>query len=429
MKRSATGGSAREAAAFALTILAPLLLTARPGSASVEERRPFEYDLLFPKSTEGQVPGGTIVGPEIAPALEEPIDPALYQVVSGDLYQLEVGGETDRAWRMAVSAEGMLLLPGAESIDVTGHTLATVESLVRDALAARFPGKPIFLHLLQPGMFRIFVTGAVASPGVQAVHGYDRVAYCIGAAGGPLPGGSIRHVSMTYPDGTEREFDLVRFALLGDLDQNPLVVPGMRIQVPPAREFIQVTGAVRGVPGLERPIVPNVGSRIPESPRPVLEWREGDTMDFAITRAGGVSEDAASSVFLLRGPERRLLSLAVADTLLLQPNDLIEVAVRDRWVFVTGAVRYPGPYAYLPSLSAPDYVRLAGGPTELGRGSGWKLLPAGGGKKQAADSNAIVTPGATIHVSERYSYRLSTIVTPLAGLTALVLSIVALASQ
>lgn len=403
------------------TLLVPLA-----SSGSVGETRPFEYDLLFPKSSEGQVPAMSIVAPEIAPALEKPIDPDAYFVVPGDLLQLEVGGETDRAWRMAISAEGRLLLPGVESIEVAGKTLTQIEAAVREKLSSRFPGKPMFLHLLQPGMFRIYVTGSVASPGVQSVHGYDRAAFCIGAAGGPLPGGSIRRISVIYADGAEREIDLVRFALLGELDQNPPIVPGIRLHVPPARDFVFLTGAVRGLPGLERPIIPNVGSRIPESPRAMIEWKEGDTIELALMRVGGLSEDASGTILLLRGGDRQILAPSEAGPMLLRPGDLIEAAVRDRWVYVTGAVRYPGPYAHLPSLTASDYVRLAGGPTELGRGKGWRIHPADGGKSQAVGKETYVQPGTTVNVSERWTYRLSTLLAPISGITALVISLVAL---
>jgi protein involved in polysaccharide export with SLBB domain len=416
----------RDRTVAAALVIGWALIQPAASSGSVGQSRSFEYDLLFPSSSVGQVPVTTVVGPEIAPPLESPIDPASYLVVPGDLLQLEVGGETDRAWRMAVSAEGKLLLPGVESIDVAGRTLAQTEVAVREKLSARFPGKPIFLHLLQPGMFRIYVTGSVATPGVQAVHGYDRAAFCIGAAGGPLPGGSLRHVSVAYPDGTEREIDLVRFALLGELDQNLQVVPGIRIHLPAARDFVHVTGAVRGLPGLDRPIIPNVGSRIPESPRAMLEWKEGDTIGLAITRVGGLSEDATGMILLLRENERRILALSEADPMPLRPGDLIEAAVRNRWVYVTGAVRYPGPYAHLPSLSASDYVRLAGGPTELGRGHGWKILPADGGASRPVGKETYVEPGSTVNVSERWTYRVSTLLAPISGITALVISLVAL---
>ncbi len=93
---------------------------------------------------------------------------------------------------------------------------------------------------------------------------------------------------------------------------------------------------------------------------------------------------------------------------------------------MTGAVRYPGPYAYLPSLAASDYVRLAGGPTELGRGRGWRLQPADGRKSQPVDKDTYVAPGSTVNVPERWTYRVSMLLAPISGITALVISLVAL---
>jgi len=396
-----------------------------PALAAAEQRPFFEYDLLFPKSTEGVTPGAIAVAPEISPPLETPIDPGTYVVVPGDLLQLQVGGETDRAWRLAVTASGRLLLPSAESIDAAGRTLEEVDDLVRRAMAPRFPGKPISLHMLQPGMFRIPITGMIASPGVLLVHAYDRLSFAIGAAGGPLPGGSIRRIEIHHADGRVDEIDMVRFVHSGDLDQNPTVAPGMRIHVPPAGDFVRVTGALRGLAGMERPIVSNVGSRIPESPRMKLEWRQGDTVGSMLTRAGGLSEDATGEIVLVRGSEMLRLRSPEDDSAMVRAGDLIETAVRDRWVYVIGAVRYPGPHGHLPSLTAADYVRIAGGPTELGRGRGWRVQVEGR-KSVPIGEEEHIPPGSTVVVPERWTYKVSTLLAPISGITALVISVVAL---
>jgi len=343
----------------------------------------------------------------------------------GDLLELSVGGEADRIWRLAVSAEGMLLVPGSASIDAKGKSLAELIEVVRTGLSLRFPGSPIELHLLQPGAFRVPVTGHVALPGVHPLHGYDRVSSAIALAGGPIEGASIRRIVLTSRDGNSRTVDLVRFAFLGELDQNPFLAPGMSIQVPIARDFVVVTGAVHGLRGDTR-IIPAPGSRIPEMPTVQLEWRDGDTARLAITRAGGPSEDAAGAILLLRGSQRRSFDISAADTLILDPGDVLEVSVRERWVYVSGAVHYPGPYPHLPSYKAADYVRLAGGPSEIGRSGGWGLRVAGSEESHDVGNEADVPPGSTIHVPERWAYRASSVLTPLTGITALVLSIVAL---
>ena len=163
-------------------LAAAMLAAASPVAAVTEVQRTFEYDLLFPKSLEGAEAPMTIVAPEIAPALEQPIDPRTYQIVPGDLLQLEVGGETDRAWRLAVTAEGQLILPGAAAVDASGQTLEELVSLVRRHLSDHFPETAIALHLLQPGAFLVPVTGQVQHPSVRSLQAHNRVTFAITSA-------------------------------------------------------------------------------------------------------------------------------------------------------------------------------------------------------------------------------------------------------
>jgi protein involved in polysaccharide export with SLBB domain len=426
--QAAIGAAPAPPSVVVMIILAAMALAAvAPGIARAagETSRSLEYDLLFPRSGAGTAEMGGALTPEIAPPLEQPIDPETYRMAPGDLLELAVGGEADRTWRLAVSAEGMLLVPGSSAIVAKDRSLAELVAAVRAELSPRFPNKPIDLHLLQPGAFRVPVTGQVGQPGIQSAHGYDRVSAAIALAGGPLEGASIRTIAVTSADGTTRTVDLVAFAILGQLDQNPFLSPGMSIQVPPARDYVLVSGAVRGLRGDLR-LIPAPGSRIPEMPMVQLEWKEGDTALSAITRAGGLSQDAAGTILFVRGTERKMIDIAGAGTLRLQSGDALEAAVRERWVYVNGAVRYPGPYPHLSSYKAADYVRLAGGPTEIGRGSGWSLRLPGSDRNQRVGDEEDVPPGSTIHVPERWTYRASSVLTPLTGVTALVLSIVAL---
>lgn len=408
---------------LALILAAAYLL---PAQASTEVRRTFEYDLLFPKSLEGIQPTTTIVAPEIAPALERPINPRTYRIVPGDLLQLEVGGETDRAWRLAVNAEGKLILPGAKSLEVHDLTLEELVELTRTHLANHFPQQAVALHLLQPGSFRVTVTGQVNEPGVRVIRAYDRAAFVVGMVGGPRPDGSLRGIQLVDSEGSVREIDLVRFAILGEMDQNPEINPGTSIHVPPADDFVMVLGAVRGLTASDRGRIPNVGSQIIEPPRILLEWRDGDTIGFMLRRAGGISEEADGSLILVRSGERTTLDIDDSQDLLVEPDDIIEVSMRERYVYVIGAVRYPGPYAHLPSLTAADYVQLAGGPTEIGRIGGWRVRLPGGKETGDVGPETYLTPGTTVRVPERWTYRVSTLLAPISGITAMVISIVAL---
>jgi len=421
-EKVSAAGRLKRAFVFSAAIAIAAAAWTPAARAGIDDLRTPEYDLIFGTAQKARA----TASPDVPAALEAPVDPHAYVMVPGDLVLLEVGGETDRSWRLAVSAEGELLVPGGTPVRASGKTLEVVIGLVRDGLVHRFPGQPVNLHLMQLGAFRVPVTGQVLNPGVVVLHAYDRLSAAIAASGGPVPGASLRRIAVTLADGSRRECDLVRFAVEGKLDENPTMAPGSIVQVPPARDYVRVTGAVRGLPGPDRAFVPNAGSRIPENPNLLLEWKDGDTAALALTRAGGLSEDASDAILLARGSARRLIHGADADTIVLEPGDLLEAAMRERWVYVNGAVRFPGPYPYLPSLAAADYVRLAGGPTEIGRGYGWNMRLPGNDKKVGIENEAYAPPGATISVPERWTYGASTLLAPITGIAALVISVIAL---
>jgi protein involved in polysaccharide export with SLBB domain len=411
----------------ALLLLASVLSLSGPARAQTDARRTAELNWLFGSAPTVSPPGPSSLQPEIPPPMETPVDPATYRLVPGDLFQLEVGGEANRAWRIAVGAEGKLLVPGFEALPAAGSSLEEITRRVQELLAPRYPNQPVALYLLQPGSFRVPITGLVENPGIATMRSIDRLSHALAALGGPLPGASLRRIEMRGPDGSMRTCDLVRFAHQGDLEQNPPLFPGLTIHVPPAEQFVRVSGAVRGMPGSGAvPTVPNVGSRIVETPRMLLEWREGDTIGFLIARAGGLSEDADGHLLLVRGVERRPLEMPAAAGEPVEPDDVLEVAVAERYVYVVGAVRFPGPYAHLPSMTAEDYVRLAGGPTEIGRGKGWRVRFPDGSETGKVDARTYLPPGSTVRVSERWTYRASTWLAPISGVTALLISLVAL---
>jgi protein involved in polysaccharide export with SLBB domain len=158
----------------------------------------------------------------------------------------------------------------------------------------------------------------------------------------------------------------------------------------------------------------------------LLEWKEGDTVGFLLTRAGGLSAEASGQILLVRDRERTVIGPAESESIAVRPGDVIEVSMRERYVYVIGAVRYPGPYAHLPSLTAADYVQLAGGPTEIGRGNGWRVRLPDGRETGEIGPETYLVAGSTVRVPERWTYRVSTLLAPISGITALVISVIAL---
>jgi len=204
------------------------------------------------------------------------------------------------------------------------------------------------------------------------------------------------------------------------------------IEIATQEETVRIRGPVNGRSDhtLPREGEPEFGNRPAEEPDLVFEWRPGDTLALLIAQAGGLSPLAEAVGTLHRAGETRAIDLG-DDTQLampLEPADLVEVAQTMRWVFVVGSVDTPGRYPYYSGFTARDYVSLAGGESEHGRSSGWKLsFPDG--STPGADDRTTITPGTTIRVPERRTRWITNVLSPLTTAAALVLSVVALANR
>jgi protein involved in polysaccharide export with SLBB domain len=92
---------------------------------------------------------------------------------------------------------------------------------------------------------------------------------------------------------------------------------------------------------------------------------------------------------------------------------------------VIGHVTHPGPSPYRPSLTAHDYVGLAGGNASTGSMRGWKVVDPNGMKRKVGSSD-IINPGETVIVPERFLSQLGKVLTPISAASTIIISIVAL---
>lgn len=368
--------------------------------------------------------------------LERPVDPERYALIPGDQLHLGIWGESPTAHFLTVSPEGDLIVPNAGPVPVAGRSLADAEAQVRSALQPLQGRSRITLRLLAPGKLRLAVGGMVARPGLHELTGTHRLSDLLEAAGGVRPGGSLRRIRLTRLDAAgrevppERSIDVLPWILRADTDANPFLAPGMQIVVPPIQASVRVRGPVngRGAPQSGGAVPARFGDRPEEESDSAVEYLEGDTVGAVLDQLGGLSDRATGSGILRRAGEApRVLDLGAPEgrAVLLSADDVIEVGYAARWVFVTGSVRSPGRIPYFSGLTAREYVSMAGGPTEVGRNSGWTIESADG-KRRELDRTAVVPSGAILRVPERTTWRLTAWLSPLSTATALIISIVAL---
>jgi polysaccharide export outer membrane protein len=366
--------------------------------------------------------------------LEAPVEAGRYVVVPGDVFSIAFWGPLDTVFVAAVGPQGDLVIPSVGVVRVAGRTLREASETLVDEIVAAMPRARPSVTLLRMGRFRVPVTGLVRQPGSYALTGAQRLRDALEAAGGILPGGSHRRIQIRTGEETW-EVDLVRWALEGDLEQNPLLKPGMRIHVPPKGPTFRVRGPLEG--GLE-PLFTRSTSPLDRGGQPpqiALEWKEGDTVAQALLRAGGVTPEALPDfIYLWRHqpgtrralhPEVICLAPDSLDDVAVYPGDLVDIPYREEWVAVTGAVHRPGRYPFIAGWRARDYVNAAGGPSSIGKRDGWKIIREDE-EERSLDPDATMAPGDVIRVPETTTHKASTLMATASTAVALILSIVAL---
>jgi len=265
-------------------------------------------------------------------ALEGGVRATSYVVGPGDHLRIVLWGLHELQQEIEVTAEGRLFVPRAGVFDTSGQTLSQLRSSVESRLRSIYPGLESSLTLTRPRTFLVHVTGAVVRPGTYAASPLTRVSAMLPKAGGVLATGSLRRVEIRRRGVSEPiAADLTRFSLFGQLDQDPQVLDGDTLYVPPRSLTVEITGGVRRPGAYELVAARTVGE--------LLELAGGFATGASRARPLRVTSRANGDHVAVRS-----VSMAQASALHLNDGDVVhvpEMAEQRPTVLVQGAVTGP----------------------------------------------------------------------------------------
>ena len=353
---------------------------------------------------------GAAPAPAAGDALEGSIDATRYIVGPGDRLRVELWGLQETQAELEVTAEGSLVVPRAGVFEAAGQTLASLRAAVEKRLHALYPRLVSSLTLSRPRTFAVHVTGAVARPGTYPAMPSTRVSALLPKAGGALPWGSLRRVEIRRRGQVAPIIaDLARFALLGQLDADPLLLDGDTLYVPPRALTVEISGGVR-----------RAGS---------YELTESRTLAELLQLSGGLTPSAAQAapvriVSRAPGADRvgeRAVALARAAATPLADGDHVhvaELAEAQPTILVHGAVLGPLPPGEAPRSPALDFRPEAPAreislslPYVVGEGVRELVLQAGGLAPWADGRRAYLTRRAGDGTHQRIELDLVSITT------------------
>jgi polysaccharide biosynthesis/export protein len=302
-----------------------------------EGLKPFGYDLFDnPPST-------------FAPVTNVPV-PADYVLGPGDQLQVQLYGNQNRSFTLAVGRDGRVNFPELGPISVAGMRFMNAKDDLEARVARQMIGVKADVSMGETRAIRVFVLGEAQDPGTYAVSGLATMTSALYAAGGIKRIGSLRDIQLKRQGQVIKHLDLYDLLIRGDTTDDARLLPGDAIFIPPVGHTVSVEGEVH------RPAIYEIK-------------REGTVGDL-LQLAGGLTPEAESSVaWLTRIEDPNLqrivlrvdLTSAAGRNMPLRNGDMLRVTrlrpTLDSGIVLQGHIYTPGTVAYRPGMRLTDVIQ------------------------------------------------------------------------
>lgn len=270
---------------------------------------------------------------------ENAATPEDYILGPGDALLVEVWGESEISYHLAITPEGKVSIPQVGSISVSGLSIKDATSKLRAHLAkyvsglrGSHPTSWMSVTLSDIRTIQISVLGEVNTPGTYRLSAFTTVLNALYKAGGITSIGSMRDVKVIRGGEEYASVDIYSVLFATTPNVNIPLREGDIILVPPYLALASIDG------GVKRPMF--------------YELKPGETVADLVRYAGGFTGDAIdASVNLSRreGARQRVYTVKNADlaSFKVEDNDSTFVSVNrtelvENVVGAEGAVYRPG---------------------------------------------------------------------------------------
>lgn len=313
--------------------------------------------------------------------------PVNYIVGPEDQLNISVYGASLVNWKLSVSPEGNINIPGVGMLNVSGKTIEQATSSIKSKLAANNysvdRGTTVQVTLGNIRSIKVIMVGEVVKPGTYTLPSLATAFNALSSAGGPNDNGSFRQIEIIRNNRIIRRLDVYDFLVKGDQKDNIGLQDQDIIRVPTYRTRVELSGEVKS-PAL-------------------FEVLAGETLQDVIRFAGGFSDQAYTArikVSQISDQQRRIGDVVEADYknyIPLRGDRFVVERILDRYenrVSITGAVFRPGEFELQKGLTLSQLIKNAGGLKEdafMGRGSITRLKFDNSTELISFDVSAILT--------------------------------------
>lgn len=280
--------------------------------------------------------------------------PVNYILGPEDELVINIYGSSLVNWKLDVSPEGNINIPGIGLLNVSGKTIEQATTAIKNRLAANNyavgRGTSVQVSLGNIKSIKIIIVGEVVKPGTYTLPSLATVFNALYSANGPNDNGSFRQIEIIRNNHIIRRLDIYDFLVKGDQKDNIGLQDQDIIRVPTYRIRVELNGEVK---------------------HPALfEVLPGETLADVIRFAGGFTDQAYTSVIKvsqISDQQRRITDVVENDYKNYIPlrGDIYTVGrILDRYenrVTINGAVFRPGEYELQKGLTLSQLIQKAAG--------------------------------------------------------------------
>lgn len=297
--------------------------------------------------------------------------PLNYILGPNDQLNINVYGSSLVNWKLDVSPEGNINIPGIGILNVGGKTIEQATSLIKNKLAANNyaigRGTSVQVTLGNIRSIQVIIIGQVVKPGTYTLPSLATVFNALYTAGGPNDNGSLRQIEIIRNNRIIRHLDVYDFLVKGDQKNNISLQDQDIVRVPTYRTRVELAGQIK-IPAL-------------------FEVLPGESLENILSYAGGFTDSAYTArikVSQISDQQRKITDVLEADYknyIPLRGDKYTIESVINRFenrVVINGAVFKPGDYELQNGLTLYQLIEKAAGLKEdafTDRGTITRLKP------------------------------------------------------
>lgn len=297
--------------------------------------------------------------------------PVNYILGPEDQVNINVYGNSLVNWKLEVSPEGNINIPGVGLLNVSGKTIEQATAAIKAKLAANNyavgRGTSVKVTLGDIRSIKVILVGEVVKPGTYTLPSLATAFNALGAAGGPNDNGSFRQIEIIRNNKIIRHLDVYDFLTKGDQKDNISLQDQDIIRVPTYRTRVELAGEVK-IPAL-------------------FEVLPGETLQNVLNFAGGFTDQAYTGrikVTQIVDQQLHIGDIFESDYknyIPLRGDKYFVEGILNRYenrVVIKGAVFRPGEYELQKGLTLSQLIKNAAGLKEdafTGRGIITRLKP------------------------------------------------------